>query len=154
MKGGITVLSFIYTRCGDICPLGTMLMRDLHETTAEDPDLTTGLRLITMSFDPDYDTPEVMAREARELRGGKGADWHFLTARDKGELREILAAYDQRVLTKSDPDGQGGPLAHQLRVYLIDRERRIRNIYSLDFLDPRLVLADIRTLMLEEAALR
>jgi cytochrome oxidase Cu insertion factor (SCO1/SenC/PrrC family) len=149
MKEGITVLSFIYTRCGDICPLGTMLMRDLHEATAGDPGLTSGLRLITMSFDPDYDTPEVMAREARELRGGKGADWYFLTARDKGELREILAAYDQRVLTRADPDG---PLAHQLRVYLIDREQRIRNIYSLDFLDPRLVLADIRTLALEETA--
>src|SRR3954451_18997414 len=51
MKEGITVLSFIYTRCGDICPLGTMLMRDLHEATAGDPGLTSGLRLITMSFD-------------------------------------------------------------------------------------------------------
>ena len=103
-----------------------------------------------MSFDPDHDTPEVMAREAQALRGDQGADWRFLTARDKGELREILAAYDQRVLTKADPDDPGGPLAHQLRVYLIDREQRIRNIYSLDFLDPRLVLADIRTLALEE----
>jgi protein SCO1/2 len=151
MKGRITVLSFIYTRCGDICPLGTMLMRDLHEATAEDPGLTAGLRLITMSFDPDHDTSEVMAREAQALRGDKGAGWYFLTARDKGELREILAAYDQRVLTKAGPDA-GGPLAHQLRVYLIDREQRVRNIYSLDFLDPRLVLADIRTLMLETLA--
>ena len=38
MKGRITVLSFIYTRCGDICPLGTMLMRDLHEATAADAE--------------------------------------------------------------------------------------------------------------------
>ena len=152
MKEGITVLSFIYTRCGDICPLGTMLMRDLHEATVADASLTTGLRLITMSFDPDHDTPEVMAREAQALRGDQGADWYFLTARDKGELREILAAYDQQVLTKVDPDDPGGPLAHQLRVYLIDREQRIRNIYSLDFLDPRLVLADIRTLALDETA--
>jgi cytochrome oxidase Cu insertion factor (SCO1/SenC/PrrC family) len=152
MRNGVTVLSFIYTRCGDICPLGTMLMRTLHEATAADPKLTTGLRLITMSFDPDHDTPEVMAREARDLRGDKGADWHFLTTRDKRELHKILAAYDQRVITRPDADGARGPLAHQLRVYLIDRERRIRNIYSLDFLDPRLVLADIRTLALEEPA--
>jgi protein SCO1/2 len=149
MQNGVTVLSFIYTRCGDICPLGTMLMRTLHEATAADPKLTTGLRLITMSFDPDHDTPEVMAREARDLRGDTGADWHFLTTHDKKELQKILAAYDQRVITRPDADGAHGPLAHQLRVYLIDRERRIRNIYSLDFLDPRLVLADIRTLALE-----
>jgi protein SCO1 len=152
MKQDVTVLSFIYTRCGDLCPLGTLLMRDLHEATAGDPDLAAGLRLITMSFDPDYDTPEVMAREAQALRGDRGADWVFLTARDKRELGDILAAYDQRVLAKADPDSLGGPLAHQLRVYLIDRELRVRNIYSLDFLDPRLVMADIRTLKLEEAA--
>jgi cytochrome oxidase Cu insertion factor (SCO1/SenC/PrrC family) len=152
MKQDVTVLSFIYTRCGDLCPLGTLLMRDLHEATAGDPDLAAGLRLITMSFDPDYDTPEVMAREAQALRGDRGADWVFLTARDKRELADILAAYDQRVLAKTDPDSPGGPLAHQLRVYLIDRKLRVRNIYSLDFLDPRLVMADIRTLKLEEAA--
>jgi hypothetical protein len=33
-----------YLRCGDICLLGTMLMRDLHETTAADLKSTTGLR--------------------------------------------------------------------------------------------------------------
>src|SRR5688572_15462705 len=143
MTDRITVLSFIYTRCGDICPLGTMLMRDLHEVTAADAGLAAGLRLITMSFDPDYDTPEVMAGEARALRVGGGADWQFLTASGMSELAVILAAYDQRVIGKANPDDPRGPLAHQLRVYLIDRELRIRNIYSLDFLDPRLVLADI-----------
>jgi protein SCO1/2 len=127
MTDRITVLSFIYTRCGDICPLGTMLM-------------------------PDHDTPEVMASEARALRVDGGADWQFLTASGMSELAAILAAYDQRVIAKANPDDPRGPLAHQLRVYLIDRELRIRNIYSLDFLDPRLVLADIRTLILEETA--
>ena len=150
MKDRITVLSFIYTRCGDICPLGTMLMRDLHEATAADTGLAAGLRLITMSFDPGHDTPEVMAGEARNLRVDGGADWQFLTATGMPELEAILAAYDQRVIAKANTDDPRGPLAHQLRVYLIDREFRIRNIYSLDFLDPRLVLADIRTLMLEE----
>jgi cytochrome oxidase Cu insertion factor (SCO1/SenC/PrrC family) len=150
MRDRITVLSFIYTRCGDICPLGAMLMRNLHEATAADAGLAAGLRLITMSFDPDHDTPEVMAREALALRVDGGADWRFLTASGMPELEAILAAYDQRVIAKADPDDPRGPLAHQLRVYLIDREFRVRNIYSLDFLNPMLVLADIRTLMLEE----
>jgi cytochrome oxidase Cu insertion factor (SCO1/SenC/PrrC family) len=43
-----------------------------------------------------------------------------------------------------------GPLYHTLRVFLIDREGRIRNIYSSGTLDPRLVLADVKTLLLEE----
>lgn len=151
MAGRIAVLSFIYTRCTDICPLGTALMHDLYEAAAADPTLTPVLRLITMSFDPDHDTPEVMALEAQSLRTGGGADWSFLTARDKGSLREILAAYGQRVLANPASGDAAGPLAHQLRVYVIDQNGKIRNIYSLDFLDPRLVLADIRTLALEES---
>ena len=45
-------------------------------------------------------------------------------------------------------------LTHRLRVYLIDSQRRIRNIYGLDFLDPDLLLADVRTLVLEERGSR
>ena len=101
MTDRITVLSFIYTRCGDICPLGTMLMRDLHEATAADAGLAAGLRLITLSFDPGHDTPEVMAGEARALRVDGGADWQFLTASGMAELGAILAAYDQRVIATS-----------------------------------------------------
>ena len=43
--------------------------------------------------------------------------------------------------------GEGADIAHLLRVYLIDRQRRVRNIYGLGFLDPRLLLADVRTLL-------
>jgi hypothetical protein len=39
-------------------------------------------------------------------------------------------------------------------VYLIDRQQRIRNIYGLDFLDPRLLLADVRTLLQEDRETR
>jgi protein SCO1 len=50
----------------------------------------------------------------------------------------------------SDPQG---PLYHTLRVFLIDREGLIRNIYSSGTLDPRLIVADVKTLLLEEARL-
>jgi len=42
-------------------------------------------------------------------------------------------------------------LYHTLRVFLIDRDGRIRNIYSSGTLDPRLVLADVKTLLMEES---
>jgi hypothetical protein len=86
----------------------------------------------------------------RERCGATRVDWYLLTVRDKEERQRVLTAYDQRVLTLANPNAPGSPL-HQLRVYLIDRELRVRNIYSLDFLNPRLVMADIRTLKLEEA---
>jgi hypothetical protein len=77
------------------------------------------------------------------------APWHFVTTKSQAELQPILAAYDQAVDKKANPADPTGPLHHTLRVFLIDAAGRIRNIYSSGTLDPRLVLADVRTLMME-----
>lgn len=162
LDGRITLLSFIYTRCADICPEATVLMHRIHGETLGDPELAQRVQLLSLSFDPEYDSPEVMAEHGDHARYmGRGtekagsaqpdaAPWYFLTTRGADALAPILAAYDQPVARKKDPDDPLGPLAHQLRLYLIDAEGGIRNIYSLGFMDPRLVLADVRTLLLEE----
>jgi cytochrome c peroxidase len=90
-----------------------------------------------------------MHQYGRELRA-KAPDWRFLTAASTAALQPILASYDQSVSV--DYDAQGQPLdtfSHLLRVYLIDSERQVRNIYSASFLHPELLAADIRTLLLE-----
>lgn len=147
LDGAITVVAFVYTRCADVCPLALMALAEVHAATR---DAGLDAQLITLSFDPAHDTPEIMAMLARGLRDDEGAPWHFLTAADEAAIRPVLAAWDQTVIGKDDPDDLYGPLAHVLRVTLVDRERRIRNIYNQDFLDPRLMLGDIRTLLLEE----
>ena len=155
MAGRIALLSFIYTRCADPqgCPLATALLYDISEVSRVDPLLAANLRLLSLSFDPAHDTPEVMADYAAGSAGepGAAAEWLYLTTRSVAELAPILAAYGQLVGRTPDLADPFGALAHQLRVYLIDRQGRIRNIYSLGFLDPRLVITDVRTLLLEEA---
>jgi protein SCO1 len=145
----ITVLAFIYTRCGDICPEATMLLHELHGIASENAALRERLQLITISFDPEHDTPEVMALHAQAL-AGESARWRFLTTSGQDALRPILDAYDQPIGPKPDPDDPFGPLAHQLRVFLIDGRGEIRNIYSVAFLDARLVMTDVRTVLAEE----
>ncbi len=154
MDGRITVLAFIYTRCSDPqgCPLSLGLLYDLEYVARKDPVIGRNLRLIALSFDPGHDTPEVLAEyHNRPVSASREAsDLQFLTTRSEDQIRPILEAYNQPVGRKTNPDDGFGPLAHQLRVYLIDRQARIRNIYSLGFLDPRLVITDIRALLLEE----
>jgi hypothetical protein len=53
---------------------------------------------------------------------------------------------------KADAAAPGEPLHHIFHAFLVDKEGRVRNIY-LDFFDPRLVLNDVRTLLLEEKQL-
>ena len=153
LRGRITVLAFIYTRCADVCPQATLMLHDLHRITEEDAALRDALQLVTVSFDPEHDTPEVMAMHAAALTDGlkPASDWRFLTTSGREALKPILAAYVQPGGPKTDPSDPLGPFAHQLRVFLIDRDARVRNIYSLGFLDPRLVMTDVRTLLLDES---
>lgn len=151
--GRITVLSFIYTRCGDAraCPYAASVLNHLQRESVSDPALAKNLQLVSMSFDPEHDTPARLAEYARIVRDSEaGCAWRFVTPRSLSETTPILAAYGQAVNKRSDTRSGAGPFNHTLRVYLIDRERRIRNIYSSGTLDPRLVLADVRTLLLEE----
>jgi cytochrome oxidase Cu insertion factor (SCO1/SenC/PrrC family) len=156
-RGHVTVMSFIYTRCAAVraCPYATGVMMQLHQASSEDPALARGMRLISLSFDPVADTPKRMAGYATLAAGRpSAAQWHFLTTRSQAELQPILDAYGQVVDRKKNTFDPTGPLNHTLRVFLIDGEGIVRNIYSADTFDPRLVLADVRTLLLESVSLK
>jgi cytochrome oxidase Cu insertion factor (SCO1/SenC/PrrC family) len=153
-RGRITVMSFIYTRCAaaNACPYATGVLMQLHRASADDRALAKELRLVSMSFDPANDTPDRMAAYSTlAAERPTAAPWHFVTTRSQLELQPILAAYGQAVDKKQNPSDPTGPLNHTLRVLLIDAAGKIRNIYSSGTLDPRLLLADVRTLMFESA---
>jgi len=149
--GRLTILSFMYTRCGDACPLAGLRLADLQQLAAADASLARQLQIVSLSFDPDYDTPAVMAEYGALMRvpGVTAPRWLFLAAPRDADLAPLLAAYNQPVARKSESDAAGSPFSHLLRVFLVDGEGYIRNIYSADFLDPRLLMNDILTLRME-----
>ena len=147
----VVVLGFIYTTCSDVngCPLASHVMRGVQNRVAEDPELAKQVRLISYSFDPVRDTPAVLTEYARHFRK-PGFDWQFVTAPSETELARTLRAYDQWVVRDYDAQGNYlGSLSHLLRVYLIDQERRLRNVYSVSFLHADTLTNDIRTLLME-----
>jgi cytochrome oxidase Cu insertion factor (SCO1/SenC/PrrC family) len=153
-RGRVTVMSFIYTRCAaaKACPYATGVLMQLHRLSAEDPLLAQGMRLVSMSFDPVNDTPERMtAYSALASQRTNAAMWHFITTRSQTDLQPILDAYGQAVDKKKNPLDPTGPLNHTLRVVLIDPAGNVRNIYSSGTLDVRLVLADVRTLLMDQS---
>jgi cytochrome oxidase Cu insertion factor (SCO1/SenC/PrrC family) len=156
IHGHITVLSFIYTRCAapKACSYATGVLSQLYRASEDDDVLQKNLRLVSMSFDPEYDTPQRLAAYSEGVRDEKpGCEWRFVTAKSPADLKGILDAYDQAVARRQNAADPQGPLFHIVRVFLIDREGRIRNIYSSGTLDPRLVIADVKTLLLEETKL-
>lgn len=145
MGDRIVLLSFIYSSCADTngCPLATAVMYSIRQKLADHPDLRDRFRMISLSFDPDFDTPEVMKLYGSALRD---ASWRFLTTESRDTLRPILDAYGQTVIRDAEQSGKAVPsFSHILRVFLIDPEKRIRNIYSVSFLHPELIINDART---------
>lgn len=144
-QGELALISFVYLSCGEACPLATAMLQQLDREFAQTPDLARRVELVTVSFDPVRDTPAAM-RALRERLAPKGR-WRFLTARNESELRPVLADFGQDAV--SIPGGPNAPdtLRHVLKVFLVDASGSVRQIYSTGYLDLRLVLADLRTLL-------
>lgn len=151
MGDKVVLLSFIYATCSDVngCPLATQVLHKISRQLQKQPELAAKLRLLTLSFNPANDTPEMMRHYGSGFKTGD-YDWRFLTTRDEQTLQPILDAYRQNVQKIYDEKGQfTGTFSHLLRVYLIDTDRNIRNIYNVDFLHADTVINDVKTLLID-----
>ena len=147
-RGAITLLGFIYTTCADPdgCPLAYRVFDALSEEIKATPRLRDKVRFVTLSFDPMRDTPDAMREYAGSREKGGAPRWYFLTTRSARELEPLVEGFGQDV--RQTPSGR--ELSHVLKVFLIDAAGDVREIYSSNFLHPRVVLNDIETLLLEE----
>ena len=151
IDGRLAVVSFIYGTCGEAtgCPMSTAVLHRLDQQLAVHPELVREVALVTVSFDPARDTPERLA-EMQQQRA-PGSSWQFVTARDDAALAPILDDFGQSVSKLRYPDGTWtGVYRHVLKVFLLDRDRRVRNVYSVGFLNPDLVRNDLETLRIAD----
>ena len=144
--GEVAFVSFVYLSCTDACPAATATLQRLDRRAAADPRLAGRVELVTVSFDPARDDPAAMAR-FREQLAHRGS-WRFLTAADAAGIAPVLRAFGQDVTPRLMDEGHaGGRLRHVLKVFLVDDARRIRNVYSTGFLDPRVLVNDALTVL-------
>ena len=157
-KGKYTLLSFIYSNCKDVngCPLASYVFYKLKAAMKKDPELADRLRLASLSFDPEHDSPEVMRLYGANFKfaGDKG-EWRFLTTSSVKALEPVLESYNQDIQREMSINGdQTENISHILRVFLIDPQLKIRNIYSVGFLHSDLIINDLKTLFLEDDSLK
>ena len=149
----VVILSFIYTQCSDLngCPLVTAVFYKLKQALMNDPELESQLRLVSLSFDPERDTPEVMRFYGQGSKDFGGLEWQFLTTESIQELTPIVEDFGQYVNQEYDEDGNTtGSFAHILRVFLIDKNGVKRSQYSAGFLHEDSLISDVKTLLMEE----
>jgi len=128
------------------CPLASQTLRDLQARLRE-TGLARQTALVTISFDPERDHPAQLAKYAK-VYDADPAFWRFFAAPSGRVLDAVLESYGQDRTPERDEHGRStGRIRHVLKVFLVDRDGFIRNVYSAGFLVPELVLNDIRTVL-------
>jgi protein SCO1/2 len=153
-RGKVTVLGLVYTRCSDAegCPRAWAAFSELRRALKSHPSLAQQTRLVNLSFDPAHDTPVVMMNVAKAAAGrDKSVEWDFLTTASMRKLAPIVDGFGQDLRVSSElEEGASEPVfSHTLKVFLIDHEGRIREIYTTAFLIPQVIVNDIKTLLME-----
>ena len=152
-RGPVTLLSLMYTQCSDEkgCPLALFTLDLVRRDLRRLPETKGKVRFVSLSFDPDRDTPAVMRDYAGD-RAKPVADvpWAFVAPASRGELDRVLDGFEQDVTRAATGDSR--ELSHVLKVFLVDGRGWVREIYSTSFLVPRVVVNDIRTLLRERGA--
>jgi len=154
-QGRITLLSLMYTSCSDPtgCPMALYTLQKVRHTLEQAKSTGNRVRILSLSFDPAHDTPSVMgAYGGGEMRRRSPVPWDFLTAHSPQDLRPVLdgLGQDVRVPVVQTETEKRAKLTHMLKVFLIDRNGWVREIYSSSFLVPQVIVNDVRTLLLED----
>ena len=117
LKGKVVAVTFIYSRCPlpDYCPRMVENFRAVRARFADRMD--RDLVFLTISFDPRYDTPEVLTKYAASRRAG-GPGWHFLTG-DPAKIERVCNAFGIQYFAEE------GLITHSLQTAVIDRDGRL-----------------------------
>ena len=127
-----------YTRCPvpDFCPLMDRQFAEVQQAIRETPGLAD-VRLVSVTLDPEFDTPAVLAAHAKALGADSGL-WHFVT----GDRAEVLA-FAKRFGVITEPGEPGAPVVHNLRTAVIDPQGRLVKAYSGNMWSPAELVADL-----------
>jgi protein SCO1/2 len=125
-KGKALALSFIFTRCPfpTFCPRMSDNFAEAQKQLKTMPNAPTNWHLLTISFDPEFDTPSVLKSYAKRFQADP-KHWSFAT----GELIDVTAITEQFGLLfwKPDPQQPTG-ISHNLRTVVIDAQGRVQKI--------------------------
>ena len=146
LRGKVWIVNFFYTECPDTCPLQSTHMARLQDELAQEPDV----RLLSISVDPEHDTPAVLAEYAARYQADPDR-WFFLTGAKDAIYRLAIDGFRLGVVEREEQAWRGtgkvlawlGPglawahtspnpdrkLIHSSRFVLVDRQAQIRGYY-------------------------
>jgi protein SCO1/2 len=137
LRGKVLAITFIFASCTDTCPLLTAKMAGLQDRLGA--DFGPQVYFVSITVDPERDTPEVLKRYA-EAHRANAAGWAFLTG-TPAEIREVARRYG--IYYKKT---QRGDVDHTFLTSLVDRSGTLRVQYMGIRFNPDEMLRDLQSL--------
>jgi protein SCO1/2 len=137
LRGKVTALTFIFTRCPvpEFCPLMVKRFQEVQRLVADDSDLAD-VRLLAVTLDPAFDTPPVLDAYARAMRADP-ARWQFATG-PEAEIARLTRAFAIHV------ERNGVLLDHTLATAVIGPDGRVVEIWRGNGWTPEQVVTTLR----------
>jgi protein SCO1/2 len=123
----VWIASFVFTRCPLSCPKLSKVVSDLQHG----PLRGSSVRFVSISVDPDFDTPEVLSSYAKTLDADP-QQWWFLHGPKAATYELILKKFRLSVAENpvADPKQGTEAVAHSDRLALVDRGNRVIGVFE------------------------
>ena len=142
-RGKTLLLTFIYTRCPvpDYCTLMSDNFAQIDRELGQDPELYEKTHLLSISIDPEYDTPKVLrsygAAHTERYQKENFAHWEFAGGR-KEQVKDIAQYFGLTYFPKEDQ------IIHALRTVIIGPDGKVAKIYGGNEWKPDEVVAELK----------
>ena len=141
--GKALLLTFIYTRCPlpDYCPLMSRNFAQIAEQVRRDPKLSASTHLLSISIDPEFDTPSVLRAYGQNYAGDLHPfdRWEFATG-TPDQVRKVAEFFGLRYWTDR------GQIVHSLVTALVAANGKVIQFYRGNDWQPAQVVSDLRNL--------
>ncbi len=119
-RGRVVAFTFFFTRCPlpDFCPRMDRNFSDARQLLLNNPYAPTNWQFLSISFDPSFDTPEILSNYAQLYRNDNAGRWLFAAA-STNVLATIAPRLDLIVMH------EGASISHNLRTVVLDPQGRI-----------------------------
>jgi len=140
-RGQVLAVTFVYTRCPlpNFCPLIDRHFAAVQEQVRSSADLQGRVHLVSVTLDPEYDTPAVLLRHAGQLKADP-AVWSLLTG-SREQIETFASQFGVSVVRET---AQPSELVHNLRTAVIDGNGRLVTMLSGGEWEPAALIAEIR----------
>ena len=148
-KGKALALTFVYTRCPqpDQCTLMSNNFSAIDRELQKQPDVYSKTHLLTITFDPDYDTPKVMrsygASHTERFSDENFQHWEFATG-TKDEVKGVAQFFGLRYYL--DPEAGNEQVIHSLRTAVIGPDGKLFKLYRGNEWKPAEIVDDLKKL--------